>query len=178
MRRAWQSRIVGRAAIVVLLLALSARSAVAQSDWDRYKPGTLAAVIAEINATIRESLIDKRPSDHFVGSEYSILATVIYKGESRPIDRNRRQLIARWGLSYKRDSSLVADFQREYLFQEGTKLFWLPVQDTVASFFPKELRPGDRVRVFVMLLGGHFENDKITWAFIVNEFAALPAPRS
>jgi hypothetical protein len=40
--------------------------------------------------------------------------------------------------------------------------------------FPEELRRGQRVSLFVMLLGGYYDAGEITWAFIVNEFKAGP----
>ena len=180
-----QFRALGRATILTLLLAASAGKSLAQNGWDRYKPGTLAAVINQGDSTIRGAIRETKlaspgvsaaqlPSQHFLGYDYPTVANVVYKGESRPIDPVRRRLIADWGLTYRRDSSIVADFHREYLFQENGKPFWIPVQDTVASFFPKELRPGQRVSLFVMLLGGYYDAGKITWAFIVNEFKAGP----
>src|SRR6266550_4371447 len=156
MRLSLQFRALGRVTIAMLVLASSAGKSLAQTGWDRYRPGTLAAVLNEGDSTIRGAIREtdlathsvsasKLPSQHFLGYDYPTLANVVYKGESRPIDPVRRRLIADWGLTYRRDSSMVADFHREYLFQESGKLFWIPVQDAVASFFPKELRPGQRV---------------------------------
>ncbi len=181
MHRRWQSRTVSRAIIVALLFAFPNRASLAQSTWDRYKPGTLSAAISAADSMVRQSLIevpDKHPSEHFLGDKRAILATVIYKGDSRPINPIKHQLIARWGMSILRDSSIAADFDREYLFQEGDKLFWLPVQDTVATFFPKELRPGQPVSLFVMLIAAYSADDVITWATIVNEYEARPLVRS
>jgi len=187
MRSSWQFRAVGRVTILMLLSALSAGKSPAQSSWARYKPGTLAAVMNDGDSTIRAALREtasvtrdageKKPSQHFLGYDYPTVAAVIYKGDSRPVDPVRRRLIADWGLTYRRDSSIVADFNREYLFQEGDKLLWLPVQDRVASFFSKELRPGQRVNLYTMLLGGYYAEGAITWAFIVNEFKAGPITR-
>jgi len=181
MHRRWQFRTVSRAIIVALLFALPFRGSLAQSTWDRYQPGTLTAATSAADSIIRQSLIevpDKHPSEHFFGDKRAILATVIYKGDSRPINPIKHQLIARWGMSILRDSSIAADFHREYLFQEGDKLFWLPVQDPVATYFPKELRPGQAVSLFVMLIAAYSEDDVITWATIVNEFKAGPVART
>ena len=35
-----------------------------------------------------------------------------------------------WGLTFQRDSSIVNDFHREYLFQEGQESLWLLVQES------------------------------------------------
>jgi hypothetical protein len=66
----------------------------------------------------------------------------------------------------------AALFSREYLFQEGQQEFWLPVQDKVASFFPRELHPGRTVTLYVAWLGAYYAGGDITWAFVVNEFDA------
>jgi hypothetical protein len=177
MRCRWQSRTINRAIIVALVLAAPVRTSLAQSTWDRYKPGTLAAATSAADSMIRKARIevnDKGPSEHFLGDKPAILATVIYKGDSRPIDPIRHRLIAAWGMSFMRDSSIAADFHREYLFQEGDKLLWLPVQDTVATFLPKELSPGQRVSLYVVLIAADYADGVITWAPIVNEFKAEP----
>jgi hypothetical protein len=80
-------------------------------------------------------------------------------------------------LSYLRDSSIAALFSREYLFQEGKQELWLPVQDKVASFFPRELHQGQAVTLYVAWLGAYYAGGEITWAFVVNDFAADSTPR-
>jgi hypothetical protein len=153
------------------LLLLAPTSAVrAQSSWDRYTPGTLASIMAAHDSTIRASWDGGKPSEHFSGDSYPTIATAIYLGQSRPIDRNRLSIIRTWGKSFMRDTAMANDFHREYLFQEGKLRIWLPVQDTVASFFPRELRAGQPVKLFVSWLGAFYEGREVTWAFIVNEF--------
>ena len=68
-------------------------------------------------------------------------------------------------------------FRREYLFQEGQTLLWLPVQDTVASYFPRELHTGQEIALYVLWLGAYYAGDDITWAFVVTEFDAGSAKR-
>jgi hypothetical protein len=122
-----------RAWILLTFLLIAPLHAVpAQSSWDRYKPGTLAAIM----------------------------------------DPDRLSLVRSWGKTFRRDSTIAGDFHREYLFQEGKQLLWLPVQDTVASFFPKELHPGQHVKLYVMWLGAYYAGRDVIWAFVVNEFEA------
>src|ERR1041385_5234620 len=161
MHLSFSYRAIRRAALVVAVASGLCNRAAAQSTWDRYKPGSLSAVMTDADSTIRASIrsadsairadAEKKPSEHFLGTQYPTLATVVYLGRSRPVDPNRLELISAWGRSYLRDSTLAKDFHREYLFQEGKDLLWLPVQDTVATFFPKELRQGQQVNLFVML---------------------------
>lgn len=77
-----------------------------------------------------------------------------------------------WSMTFMRDTSILNDFHREYLFQEGKRLLWLPVQDTVASFFPKELKAGESASLYVIFLGAQWTNADVVWGFAVNEFKA------
>jgi hypothetical protein len=164
--------------LCVLLLGASARIAHGQTDWSRYKPGTIAAVMQLHDSTIRADHVEKRPGVVVSGESFAALARVTYRGDSRPLDSKREQVVREWGLTFLRDSALVKDFHREYLFQEGEKLLWLPVQDTVASFFAHELRPGQPVMLYMVWFGAYYAGGDIVWAFIVNEFKALPIPRN
>ncbi|HJP85072.1 MAG TPA: hypothetical protein VJ852_03735 [Gemmatimonadaceae bacterium] len=146
-------------------------------DAVRDADSTIRIAIRESAPALHKDSADKRPSDHFLHGNPT-LATVIYKGRSRSINPIRVSLLRDWGLSFLRDSTLSADFHREYLFQEGDSLFWLPVQDRVAAYFPKELRAGQQVNLYVILIAGEYLDGKITWAFIVNEFNTKPIAKT
>jgi hypothetical protein len=171
-------RVIRRVALCILgaiSLGGSTQIAWAQTTWDRYQPGTLSAIIKAQDSTIRaEAAGDKNPSYHFSGDQFPTRARVTYRGESRPVDSMRREVVRRWGLAFHRDSSIANDFHREYLFQEGQESLWLPVQDTVASFFARELKSGQPVTLYVMWLGAYYHEGTIEWAFIVNEFSTKP----
>ena len=156
----------------------STQVAWAQTMWDRYQPGTLSAITQAHDSTIRADAAGKNPSFHFSGDQFPTKARVIYKGESRAVDSMRLEVVRRWGTAFRRDSSIANDFHREYLFQEGRELLWLPVQDTVASFFARELKPGQPVTLYVMWLGAYYREGTIEWAFIVNEFSIKPLRQS
>jgi hypothetical protein len=131
----------------------------------------------EVDSATLASMDDK-PSEHFLPTQYPTLAALVYTGQSRPISPIPRSLISAWGRSFMRDSTMADDFHREYLFKEGKTPFWLPVQDKVASFFPKEVRPGQQINLYVMLLAGYDYGGKMTWGFIVNEFNTSPVARA
>ena len=164
---------VGRLCILAaLLLGTSARIVQGQSSWDRYRPGTIAAVIGEHDSTIRADHVPQHPSLVVSGHDFPTLARVTYRGKSRPLNSNRLEVLRHWSLTFMRDTSIVQEFDREYLFQEGKRLLWLPVQDSVASYFARELRPGQQVTLYVIWAGAHYAGRDITWTFLVNEFKA------
>jgi hypothetical protein len=156
--------------LLAVLAVSAAQAARAQSSWDRYKPGTIASIIEQHDSTIRATW-EGKPSEHFSGYDFPTLASVIYLGPSRPVSPHRLDIVRSWFKTVARDTSFARDFHREYLFQEGDQRMWLPVQDTVASFFPRELHPGQPVKLYVCWLGAYYEGRDITWAFIVNEFS-------
>jgi hypothetical protein len=130
------------------------------------------------DSTIRADHVANIPSVIISGDDFPTLARVVFRGDSRPVNPRRIEIVRRWGLAILRDSSIVNDFHREYLFQEGETLLWLPVQDTVASFFARELRPGQTVTLYVSWFGAYYEGEDITWTFVVNEFKVEPIVRS
>src|SRR3989442_15447907 len=144
----------------------------AQSTWGRYKPGTIRGVIQENDSSIRANSSGKLPSLVVTGNQFPTLAHVTYRGDSRPVDSIRAEIVRRWGVSFLRDASIARAFHREYLFQEGQRSLWLPVQDTVASYFARELKPGEDGTLYVLWLGAYYAGHDITRAFIVTEFKA------
>jgi hypothetical protein len=161
--------------LTLLSLGGTARIADAQSNWARYKPGTIAAVIEQHDSTIRADHISKHPGLIVSGHDFPTLARVIYQGDSRPLDSKRLEVLREWGMTFLRDTAIVQDFHREYLFQEGKRRIWLPVQDSVASYFTRELQPGQVVSLYVIWAGAYYAGKDITWTFLVNEFKAEPA---
>ena len=126
----------------------------------------------EHDSTIRADHDPKRPNLVVSGNSFPTVTRVTYCGNSRPLDPKRLEVLRHWGLTFHRDTSVVLDFHREYLFQEGKRRLWLPVQDIVASFFTSELKPGHQVSLYVIWAGAHYADREITWTFLVNEFQA------
>jgi len=158
----------------IALLTSPVRGVRAQSNWSRYTAGTIAAIMQQHDSIIRADHIEKHPSLVVSGDDFPTLATVIYRGDSRPLDSKRLVILRQWSLAFLRDTSMMQDFHREYLFQEGKRLLWLPVQDTVASYFARELHVGQPVSLYVIWAGAYYEGEDITWTFLVNEFKAGP----
>jgi hypothetical protein len=172
LRATRRSSIVPLPVLLALLFGGFARTGQAQNNWSRYRPGTIAAVIQQHDSSIRAEHVANHPGIVVSGDDFPTLARVTYRGDSRPLNSERREVLRHWGLSFLRDTSVVMDFHREYLFQEGKRLLWLPVQDSVASYFARELHPGQPVTLYVIWAGAYYAGKEITWTFLVNEFKA------
>ena len=161
-----------RTRLLCSVLLVAGSPLTAQSNWDRYRPGTIAALIQLHDSTIRATPSNMLPTWIMPGEQFPTRARLIYRGDSRPVDSIRLEIVRRWGKSFLRDTSIAAPYRREYLFQEDQQLFWLPVQDKVASFFPRELHAGQPVTLYVLWLGAYYAGGEITWALVVTEFNA------
>src|SRR2546426_4895606 len=86
------------AACVIGALHLGAPThvAAAQTSWDRYKPGTLSAVMEQHDSSIRGS-VARLPSWVVTGNQFPTLARVTYRGDSRPVDSIRVEIRASMG---------------------------------------------------------------------------------
>jgi hypothetical protein len=172
MVRASRFSTIAVAILGVLILGAPIESAYAQINYVRYRPGTIAAIMQLHDSAIRADDPEKHPALIVSGDDFPTLTRVVYVGDSRALSARRVDIVKHWGLTFRRDSTIVNNFHREYLFQEGKQLLWLPVQDTVASYFARELHPGQTVRLYVVWFGAYYAGDDITWTFIVNEFEA------
>jgi hypothetical protein len=174
MVRAPRFATIASALLGALVLGAPFATVHAQINYARYKPGTIAAVMELHDSTIRADHIrdGSHPGRIISGDDFPTMTRVVYRGDSRPLSPLRVDIVKHWGLAFRKDSTIVKNFHREYLFQEGKNLLWLPVQDTVASFFPRELHTGQAVTLYVVWFGAYYAGEDITWAFIVNEFTA------
>src|SRR6266571_1696782 len=80
----------------------------AQGNWDRYRPGTITAIVELHDSTIRATRSNLLPTWVLPGNQFPTRAQVTYRGDSHPIDSTRREIVRRWGLSYLHDSSITA----------------------------------------------------------------------
>ena len=61
-------------------------------------------------------------------------------------------------------------FTRAYLFKADGQDHWLPVQNGVSEFFPKELKDGDAVTLYLLESGGTKKGSRWTWTYLVEDF--------
>ena len=147
-----------------------------KSNWDAYEPRT----IKEITTTIAEKSLKapdvvrtdakKNPSIVLSYNSYQSRVKMVYTNESRKVSPQRREVIDFWLGTLGKPKELLDLFENEYLFIENKVEYWLPVQRTVATYFPKELKKGDLVTLYVAWLGGRYEPKGFDHVFLVNEF--------
>jgi hypothetical protein len=158
------------AAATLLQFAPGARAR--DFDFDRFKPTTLAAAKADFLADARAPIPgvpDKIHNKYFDQGGRGWRARAAYTGQSRPLEAEELAFIRGWLKSVGHEEA-ADTFTTSYLFTADGKDYWLPVEGPVAAFFPKELRPGDVVDLYLAEIGGAHAEAGWIWLPLVEEF--------
>jgi hypothetical protein len=164
-----------QAAVAAAALTLFATAAWAQDgfNYDSFEPATLAEAKAGFLAGAQEFSIavagDKPGDGYFDQGGRRWRAQASYTGKSRPLDTAELTFIRNWLKSVRRED-VVGLFTTSYLFTADGKDYWLPVEAPVAAFFPKELKPGDVIDLYLAEIGGTRGEDGWIWLPLVEEF--------
>lgn len=169
--------VVMRILVLKLLLSscailIGALSCAAQNKfpYNEYDPRTVAELVqngtAAIppNLTTKYMMLDAKPF-------YSAIR-LKYVGTSRPVPPEKKEVFKMWQESMRPNADITALIDNEYLFRECDAEYWIPVQKQVAAYFPKELKSGDLITVYLMVIGGVrlAPKDSYQPVFMVNEF--------
>ncbi len=96
-------------------------------------------------------------------------AQASYTGRFRSLEADELIFIRNWLKSVGREN-METVFTTSYLFTAGGKDYWLPVEAPVVAFFPKELKPGDTIDIYLAEIGGTQRKDGWIWLPFVEEF--------
>jgi len=102
---------------------------------------------------------------------YLSVVSVKYTGKSRSMSRAKLTLLAQWARTLGYPSDYAALYDTDFQFFEGDKEYWLPVQTKVSSYFPKELKEGDFIDVYLTRAGGVcMKAQTCDWLYLVEEY--------
>lgn len=140
-----------RALITIAFSLCLSMTALAQGfPYEIFKPRTLKEVT---NITTKAV----RPDDSmFLATnllESKMLVT--FTGKSRPISQEHRTVISVWAgmLGHSKEYSDL--YQQEYLYKEGDDEYWLPTEEPITKYFPKELKEGDQITLYLISIGAN-----------------------
>src|SRR5688572_7649236 len=118
-----------RAVALAATLCACPSPAAAHSEWEAYKPGTLARVAsAEFDSLDFGTPDSGRGRVNTSAVNYPQRVTVKYTGEHRPLSLASRMVLRAWGTAIVGDSTLIDRFTNEYRFTENGVDHWIPVQ--------------------------------------------------
>lgn len=101
---------------------------------------------------------------------------VVFTGKSRPISDSRKNFINMWFGMLRADQKGLADlYESEYLYKESEIEYWLPTSKPITKYFDKELKPGDRMDLYLISIGAYRRDSVIDCVLLVEEFQKVAA---
>ncbi|HWF64820.1 MAG TPA: hypothetical protein VN685_09430 [Rhizomicrobium sp.] len=163
---------IGRIQAIALALTLGLLSPALADDFpfDQFEPVTLADVVRDLKDQVTADPEYKTGDALIMGPFWRRRVQAIYTGQHRAIDAAAIAFYLGYEKAHAIQNSLADRYRDVYLFQEDGVGYWLPVQDQVASYFAKELKPGDPVELYLIVAGGYLRADGWNWVFPVEEF--------
>jgi hypothetical protein len=135
-----------------------------------YDPRTLAELV-ELNVIESKKLKDDGTKKIMISANpfYSAIR-LEYAGKSRVIAKEKLNLFKIWQESLEVDSRLFSILDKEFLFKECGKEYWIPVQKPAANDFPEDFKSGDKITLYLMMVGGLEDKGNWDWVFFTNSF--------
>ncbi len=172
-------RIIFTALFLVTALSFSA-SAQDKFPYDKYKNRTLSEIV-EQSSDFPKAVFDAEgkplpvpgiPDFMFSPDFLHSQVRVRFMNKVRPIQAETKDVLNKWKTTFNIDDKLLGLFVSEYLFTECNREYWIAVQKQVADYFPKELKTGDMVTLYLIRAAGRKSKDGKTFEmlFLVNEF--------
>ena len=163
--------------IISFVLIGNSLAAYAQNDfaYEKYLPRTLGEIeeLAVAMQNTKPEINNPKSGELIFDADFLYShVRVKFMNKSRPVSAERKEVMGLWQKTFAFDEKVIASFETEYLFRECNKDYWIPVQKPVASYFPKELKEGDMVTLYLMRATGKRPKGSTVWdwIYLVNEF--------
>jgi len=154
------------------LIAISSALTLLQGfPWEIFKPRTLKEVISITSKEVRGD-------DHgfLADNQLESKVEVVFTGESRPISEARKGFIKMWVGMLRSNQKAYADlYETEYLYKEGADEYWLATSTPITKYFDKELKPGDKMDLYLISIGAYRNKGGVDCVLLVEEFQKRPA---
>ena len=155
----------------LLILKLSTLRAAEEADpWVKYIPRTMSQIIQEEVKSPRY-IGAKMGSDYFSAASFPSRSKARFTGKFQSVPAWKKEFIRRWAKSFSHPSDTATLFDTEFLFVEGKRHVWLPVQDSLVEEFRKvNLHENDQPTLFITFLGARKVKGGIEPIIIINGF--------
>lgn len=164
--------------VFLLLLHITVTSSARAQGfpYHLYDTRTLGELV-ELNIVESQKLRDiKTPQVMISANPFYSSIRLEYGGQSRMVPKERLGLFRLWAESMRIKTDRGVDpmemIEKEYLFRECGKEYWIPVQKPAARDLPLNLKSGDKITLYLMMVGGNESKGKWDWMFFTNSFKA------
>jgi hypothetical protein len=133
--------------------------------WNDFKERKISDMISITTKAVR--------ADDSMFMATDVLSTrseVIFTGKSRPISISKKRFLQWWAGMLHHGEGYDELYDTEYLYKDGDLEYWLPTQTPITKYFAKELKPDDKVVLFLISAGAYREQNKIECVVLVEEY--------
>lgn len=134
------------------------------------------AELAELNAAAEKTQTVGKTQFAISANPFYSAVRLEYAGESRKLSERKLGFYKLWAAALGiKSSNTNYDpldlIKTEYLFRECGKDYWITVQTPAANDFPKEMKKGDRITLYMMIVGGmKFDKEEWEYMYLTNSF--------
>lgn len=132
-----------------------------------YDPRTMAELV-EKNSGVKK--VEGSKNIMISANPFYSAVRLEYAGKSRVLSKEKVSLFKIWQESLQVDSRLLSILDKEFLFRECGKEYWIPVQKPAANDFPEDFKDGDKITLYLMMVGGIEDKGNWDWVFFTNSF--------
>ncbi|GAA0887155.1 hypothetical protein [Rhodanobacter soli] len=137
-----------RTAILIVLLALAAPVSGRDFDYSSYKTVSLADAAAAL-------AVDPRANYWLDAAHPRYHALATFTGKTRKLAPGVKGFIVMWVKAMQHPAEYVDFFKMEVQIRQGTTDYWMPIQDVLVKPFEDQVRPGDQVDLYLLLMGAY-----------------------
>jgi len=161
--------------LVWLLAFLTATCAHTRSEdhWDEYQRRTLKSIIesqGDLKGLDKIKGVDRKKNAMYFPGTFPSQAELVYLDGFRPMSPKHVSLLAAWRTSVGGYAPPADAFTTEAQFREGSEEYWISVQQPLLDGFRKDVRRGDVIEAYVVLIGAIRVGRRWEWLFAMNRF--------
>jgi hypothetical protein len=169
--------------LIVIVACLSPFYSYAQNTTETYKPGTFdeardipdmfrKRTMADLFAVDVESAKDSKSQGLVLRSkEMNSIVQLTYVGTSRPLTAKQKELLKLREATGRTDAKIGTKAENEYLFKEGDKEYWIPIEKHFESLLSTGVQHfGNPVNLYLIMAGHVWTNNRWEPVFRVQGF--------
>ncbi len=161
------NRILTGVFLLTVFLLFSKQTLAQGFPYHLYDPRTLAELV-EMNSGVKK--VEGSKNIMISANPFYSAIRLEYAGKSRVISKEKLGLFKIWQESLEVDPKLFSILDKEFLFKECGKEYWIPVQKPAANDFPEDFKSGDKITLYLMMVGGLEEKSGWDTVFFTNSF--------
>lgn len=159
-------------AILAFSIATYPRSH-SEDHWESYQPRTLKSIVDAHNLSELEQVkgVPTKKNAMYISADSLPSRTpLIYLGQFRPLPAKSAVLLTAWRKTLGGQAPPPDVFSTEIHFKEGADEYWIAVQQPLVPDVRKELKTGQEIDGYIIVIGAIKMGRSWEWLFAMNRF--------